>query len=58
MTVNQRIENNRCTSPIQISGLAFDILKVNPFNQMLVRDQKLSETFFSSENWISLLTEQ
>ena len=32
MTPNQRIDNGRLVSGIAIGGMAFDILKVNPFN--------------------------
>ena len=45
----QQVVNLRCLSPLVGSFVAFNILKINPFNQMVGRDSRLAELFFSSD---------
>ena len=47
MCPQQQIVNQRCISPLVGSFVAFNILKVNPFNQMVGRDSRLAELFFT-----------
>ena len=49
MCPQQQIVNLRCISPLIGSFVAFNILKINPFNQMVGRDSRLAELFFNSD---------
>lgn len=48
MTPMQTFVDGRCISPLVGSFVAFDIVKVNPFNQMIDSDHKLAGLFFKS----------
>lgn len=50
MTPQQKFVNQRCISPLVGSFVAFDITKVNPFNQMLDADPKLAGLLFSASS--------
>jgi hypothetical protein len=50
MTPQQKFVNQRCISPLIGSFVAFDITKVNPFNQMLDADPKLAGLLFSTSS--------
>lgn len=36
----------RCISPLIGSFVAFNVVKVNPFNQMITRDSRLAKLFY------------
>jgi len=40
--------SDRCVSPLLASYVAFDIVKVNPFNQMIGKDAVLASMFFNN----------
>ncbi len=50
MCPQQQIQKatERCVSPLLGSFVAFDIVKVNPFNQMVVKDAALASLFFNN----------
>lgn len=50
MSPQQSIVNQRCISPLVGAFVAFNILKVNPFNQMITRDSKLAKLFYSYDS--------
>jgi hypothetical protein len=50
MTPVQKFVESRCISPLQGAFVAFDIVKVNPFNQMVDADPKLSSLLFSASS--------
>ena len=54
MSPQQSIVNQRCISPLIGAFVAFNILKVNPFNQMITRDSKLAKLFYSFDTSSSL----
>jgi len=56
MCPQQQVVNLRCVSPLVGSFVAFNILKINPFNQMVGRDSTLAELFFSSDKVMSTKT--
>jgi len=49
MSPQQQIMNGRCVSQLAGSFVAFDITKVNPFNQLIGKNSKLAEFFFSCQ---------
>jgi hypothetical protein len=59
MCPQQQIEKTteRCVSPFLGSFVAFDIVKVNPFNQMIGRDVALAKLFYADQT-ISTTTSQ
>ena len=40
--------SERCVSPLLNSFVAFDLVKINPFNQMIGRDAALASLFFNN----------
>lgn len=50
MTPQQKFVNQRCISPLVGSFVAFDITKVNPFNQMLDADPKLAGLLYTASS--------
>ena len=56
MTPQQKFVNQRCISPLSGSFVAFDIVKVNPFNQMVDADPKLAGLFYKQSARTSLNT--
>lgn len=50
MTPQQRMVDSRCISPLVGSFVAFNIDKVNPFNQMIDADPKLATLFFEQSS--------
>ena len=47
LTSQQKIVNERCISPLEGCFVAFDIVKVNPFNQTLDSDVNLQKIFYN-----------
>lgn len=48
--------NERCISPLLGAFVAFDIVKVNPFNQMIGKDSELASLFYNNSVNSSLRT--
>ena len=46
VTPEQRFVDHRCISKLHGTYVAFNIQKVNPFNQMLDRDPRLSDMLY------------
>jgi hypothetical protein len=41
----------KCVSPLYGSFVAFDLVKVNPFNQMINSDKALASLFFNNRGY-------
>ena len=48
--------SDRCVSPLLASYVAFDIVKVNPFNQMIGKDAVLASMFFNNRGDLTTTT--
>ena len=46
MSPQQAVIKQRCISPLIGSFVAFNFVKVNPFNQMITRDSRLAKLFY------------
>ena len=49
MCPQQQLVNNRCVSAFQGSFVAFNIFKMNPFNQLIGRDHRIAAFFFQKQ---------
>ena len=56
MNPQQKIVEGRCISPLAGSFVAFDIVKVNPFNQSIQSDPRLASLFYRDTPWSTRLT--
>ena len=52
MSPQQQVVNQRCISPLVGSFVAFNVQKVNPFNQMIGSDSRLASLFYNHESHI------
>lgn len=52
MSPQQQLVNQRCISPLVGSFVAFNVQKVNPFNQMIGSDSRLASLFYNHESHI------